>query len=111
MNKNCLDIGIHYTVSYFSKAYPKMKIFGSKGVEKIFGIEKAVKITAQLDRASRQRFGVGDLFNGISLELENPCLTHVLTEGDNLDLGNGINVSIYDTPGHSKCSMMAYVAD
>lgn len=98
-------------VTYFSKAYPKMEIFGSKGVEKIFGMEKAVKITAKLDKAARQRFGVADQFSGISLELENPYLTKVLTEGDNLELGNGVNVSIYDTPGHSKCSMMAYVPD
>ena len=42
----------------------------STGTQKVMGIEKAVKSIADLDRVTRQRFGVDDRYGGISLEFE-----------------------------------------
>ncbi|RJR21765.1 MAG: MBL fold metallo-hydrolase [Desulfobacteraceae bacterium] len=95
-------------VPYFEKAYPQWEIMGSKGAEKIFGMEKAVKSIARLDKATRERYGVDGRFQDISLNFHAPALTRTLKEGDRIDLGSGVEVSILETPGHSKCSITAY---
>lgn len=93
---------------YFMQAYPEMEIMASAGTKKVMGIEKAVKNIADLDRATRQQFGVDDQYGGISLEFKPPEITRVLRDADAIDLGGGISVSILETPGHSKCSIAAY---
>lgn len=95
-------------VPYFEKAYPQWEIMGSKGAEKIFGMEKAVKNIARLDKSTRERYGIDGRFHDISLDFHSPTLTRVLKEGDRIDLCGGVEVSILETPGHSKCSITAY---
>ena len=97
------------TVPYFKQAYPWLEIMASAGTKKVLGIEKAVKNIADLDQATRQRFGVDDQYRGISLEFKPPEITKVLNDGDTVDLGGEVPVSILETPGHSKCSIAAYV--
>jgi len=96
-------------VPYFKQAYPWLEIMASAGTKKVLGIEKAVKNIADLDQATRQQFGVDDQFRGISLEFNPPEITRVLRDGDTIDLGGEVPVSILETPGHSKCSIAAYV--
>ena len=95
-------------VPYFKQAYPWLEIMASAGTKKVLGIGKAVKNIADLDQATRQQFGVDDQFRGISLEFKPPEITKVLNDGDTIDLGGGVSVSILETPGHSKCSIAAY---
>ena len=95
-------------VPYFKQAYPWLEIMASAGTKKVLGIGKAVKNIADLDQATRQQFGVDDQFRGISLEFKPPEITKVLNDGDTIDLGGGVPVSILETPGHSKCSIAAY---
>ena len=102
----------HITATpYFKQAYPWMEIMASAGTKKVMGIEKAVKSISDLDQATRQRFGVDDQYGSISLEFKPPEITRVLSDGDIIDLGGGVSVSILETPGHSKCSITAYVSD
>ena len=93
---------------YFERAYPHWEIMGSQGTEKVFGMEKAVKNIAHLDKATRERYGVDGRFQDISLDFHAPNLTMALKEGDRIDLGGGVEVTILETPGHSKCSITAY---
>lgn len=95
-------------VPYFKQAYPWLEIMASAGTKKVLGIGKAVKNIADLDQATRQQFGVDDQFRGISLEFKPPEITKVLNDGDTIDLGGAVSVSILETPGHSKCSIAAY---
>ncbi|OPX39720.1 MAG: hypothetical protein B1H11_02280 [Desulfobacteraceae bacterium 4484_190.1] len=92
---------------YFEKAYPHWEMMGSKGTEKIFGMEKAVKNIALLDKATRDRYGLDERFRDISLDFHAPTLTRVLKEGDRIDLGGGVDIAIMETPGHSRCSITA----
>jgi glyoxylase-like metal-dependent hydrolase (beta-lactamase superfamily II) len=96
-------------VPYFKQAYPWLEIMASAGTKKVLGIEKAVKSIVDLDQATRQSFGVDDRYRGISLEFKPPEITKVLNDGDIIDLGGEVSVSILETPGHSKCSIAAYV--
>jgi len=93
---------------YFQQAYPHWEIMGSKGTAKVFGMEKAAKNIARLDKATRERYGVDERFQDILLDFHAPNLTRALKEGDRIDLGGGLEVTILETPGHSKCSITAY---
>jgi len=93
---------------YFMQAYPEMEIMASAGTKKVMGIEKAVKNIAALDRDTRRLYGVDNRFRGISLEFKPPEITRTLGDGDTVDLGGGVGISILETPGHSKCSITAY---
>ena len=96
---------------YFKKAYPDWAIMASAGAKKVFGMEKAVKHIARLDLATRNRYGVEERFKGISLEFHPPALFRIVKDGDNIDLGGGVGVTIHETPGHSKCSITVYEPD
>ena len=95
-------------VPYFMQAYPEMEIMVSAGTKKVMGIEKAVKSIADLGLATREKFGVNDQFRGVSLEFNPPEITRVLNDGDTIDLGGGVSVTILETPYHSKCAIAAY---
>ena len=36
-------------------------------------------------------------------------MDRVVTDGETLDLGNGVKVEFYEVPGHSKCCLATYV--
>jgi glyoxylase-like metal-dependent hydrolase (beta-lactamase superfamily II) len=55
-----------------------------------------------------ETLGVPMQLNGIALEFDGIRGARTLHEGDRLDLGNNLNFEVFETPGHSRCSMMVY---
>jgi 2-aminobenzoylacetyl-CoA thioesterase len=48
-------------------------------------------------------------YNGISLDFE-PVTTSIRAgDGDDIDLGRGIKLQFYLTPGHTRCSLSTYI--
>ncbi len=95
-------------VPYLLKRYPHIEVLASKGAAKLYDMEKAIHNIRRFSQMAMNAMGVPKVFNGIPLAFDNVRLTRALGEGERLDLGDGICFEIIESPGHSRCSLMAY---
>jgi glyoxylase-like metal-dependent hydrolase (beta-lactamase superfamily II) len=95
-------------VPYLKKRYPHIKVVASRGAAQVFGKEKAVRIVRGLNRQVMKNIGLPMEFAGTSLDFDGVHLAQDLKEGDLLDLGDGLQLRVFETPGHSICAMTVY---
>ena len=93
---------------YFRKAYPGLRIYASGEARRIFEKPKAVGLIAQFEGRARENRGVPPEFNGIPLSFNGLQVDQTVSDGDVISLGVDLSVRIFETPGHSKCSLTAY---
>lgn len=94
-------------VPYLQKKYPHLKILASMEAAKFFAMEKAIKNMRTFSHQTMERMGLPMEFDGASLEFDAVKNIQTLKEGDTIDLG-GLKLDVYETPGHSKCSMVMH---
>jgi glyoxylase-like metal-dependent hydrolase (beta-lactamase superfamily II) len=97
-------------VPFFKRRNPSVEILGSARAWQILSMPKAVKTINEFSRMVAKhldRLALYDL-GGFDLDWDNDIIGKVVCEGDRLDLGD-LEVEIYETPGHSSCSVSAYV--
>lgn len=95
-------------VPYLQKRYPHIKVLASHGAAKLYDMEKAVNNMRKFSRIAMDAMGVPETLNGIPLEFDDVRLSKSLGEGDRVDLGDGVYFEVFESPGHSRCSLMAY---
>jgi len=98
-------------VPYLQKRYPHLKVLASRGAAKLFAMEKAVSNINKFSRQAMEEMGAPMQFNGMSLEFDGIQVAKSLKEGNRVDLGNKLIFEVYETPGHSRCSIMVYVPE
>jgi len=97
-------------VPYFKRTYPKIEIYASGPAWKIFAMPKAIEVMNSYSRLSAQQVGDENVLKTYDLSWRDDIAGTTLTEGDKIELG-GVALSIFDTPGHSNCSITAYEPD
>ncbi|WP_319409457.1 MBL fold metallo-hydrolase [uncultured Desulfosarcina sp.] len=93
---------------YFKRLYPQITIYASARARKLF---TKPKITSAINEANRyviENRGLTDRCRKLELEWEGDIECETIGEGDRIDLGD-LEILIYETPGHSPCSISAYV--
>jgi len=95
------------TLPRIKKIWPHIKVLGSKTGEKIFNNPNFIKEFHAIDKMLTEiNLQKGDIH--IAPE-EMPeyrfKIDSVISEGDIIELGNGIRWSIFNTPGHSPCHL------
>jgi 2-aminobenzoylacetyl-CoA thioesterase len=98
-------------VPYLQKRYPHIDILASEGVVKLFNMEKAMQNMRTFSCQVMENLDLPMTYEGISLEFDGVTVAKGLKDGDHIDLGNGVLFELYETPGHSRCSMTAYAPD
>jgi glyoxylase-like metal-dependent hydrolase (beta-lactamase superfamily II) len=98
------------TVPFFKRRHPKMEIYASERAWEILQMEKAITTINAFSRAVAKRVGKEEVYSIYDLEWRNDVTGKTVREGDQIDLG-GLNVSIFEIPGHSSCTIAAYVAE
>ncbi|MGB5984186.1 MAG: MBL fold metallo-hydrolase [Desulfobacterales bacterium] len=98
-------------VPYLQKKYAHLEVLASQGAAKLFAMEKAVRNIQKFSGLAMETMGVPSQIDGIPLAFDGVTLSRTLGDGDRLDLGEGFNFEFYETPGHSRCSMMAHLPD
>lgn len=95
-------------VPYFKRNYPAIEIIASKAAIKTLQKPKAIEFintyNPMMAGARKQSL------KGFDLDWRSDLELHPLGEGDVIDLGETA-LKIYETPGHSDCSISAYVPD
>jgi glyoxylase-like metal-dependent hydrolase (beta-lactamase superfamily II) len=94
-------------VPYFKRTWPDIEILASEPAWKVFAMPKAIEIMNAYSRMSAHLAGAEEALKAYDLDWRNDTTGKVVGEGDVIDLG-GIAFQIFDTPGHTHCSITAY---
>src|SRR4030043_482873 len=94
---------------YLKRKFPHIQILASAYAENIFAKEKAVGFIAASNKYTIDQLGLQSEFERLNLQFDGIHVDRVVTENDIIDLGDGIEVHFLEAPGHTRCSIAAYV--
>jgi len=95
-------------IPFFKRRHPDLKIYASEGAWEILQMPKAVNTINEFSRAVARHMGREQAYSTYDLDWREEIVGLTVHEGDSLDLG-GLEVHIFETPGHSSCALSAYV--
>lgn len=84
------------------------EVLASKRAWELLGTLKVLETINSFSRAVASRMGRLEALRGYDWEWRTDITGQVVREGDRVDLG-GLEVQILETPGHSSCSISAWV--
>jgi 2-aminobenzoylacetyl-CoA thioesterase len=97
-------------VPFFKRRHPNLEVFASERAWEILRMEKATLTINQFSRAVARRAGKEEVHSAFDLDWRYDVTGNTVREGDRIDLGD-LEVSILEVPGHSSCSIAAYVPE
>jgi len=95
-------------VPYFKRNYPAIEVLASEAAVQTFQKPKAIEFINSYSRLSAGERN--ESLVGFDLEWRTDIEPIPVREGDVIKLG-GLELKIYETPGHSNCSISAYEPD
>ena len=95
-------------VPYFKRKYPTIELLASEAAVKTFENPKAIEFINSYNQLSAGERN--ESLKGFDLEWRDDMEILPVREGDTIDLGRVV-LKIYETPGHSNCSISAYEPD
>jgi 2-aminobenzoylacetyl-CoA thioesterase len=96
-------------IPYLKKKFPQAGVLASAYAQRVFSLKKAVRFIAAMNDRMLGISGLGNEAGGFSLEFDGVRVDREISDRDTLDLGDGITVRFLETPGHTRCSLSAYV--
>ena len=98
------------TVPYFRRKYPALKVYASQRAWDILTMPKAVETMNAFSRTVAEKMGCLDVLARHDLDWRNDVQGTIVRDGDLLKVGD-LEVRIMETPGHSSCSISAYIPE
>ena len=95
-------------VPYFKRNHPAIEVLASEAALMAFENPKAIEFINSYNQLSAGK--MNESLEGFDLEWRSDIQVLPVREGDVIDLG-GVSLRIYETPGHSNCSISAYEPD
>ena len=96
-------------VPYLKRKFPHLQILASAHSAKVLSKEKVVNYIAAADKDMIDKMGLESEYKRLNLQFDGIQVDRVVKEKDIIDLGDGIEVHIMEAPGHTECSIVAYV--
>jgi 2-aminobenzoylacetyl-CoA thioesterase len=93
---------------FFLRRYRDLILYASKRCLEVLSKPRALQSMNDSNRSVAEDAGQGSIYSEYDLEWRAGTPGVAVGDGDVIDLG-GIEVRIIDTPGHSPCSVAAYV--
>jgi glyoxylase-like metal-dependent hydrolase (beta-lactamase superfamily II) len=97
-------------VPFFKRRYPDLEVYASSRAWEILKMPKGIETINQFSHIIAERMGVNGWLDGCDLEWRHDVSGMAISEGATIDL-DGISVQILETPGHSSCSISAYIPE
>jgi glyoxylase-like metal-dependent hydrolase (beta-lactamase superfamily II) len=94
---------------FFKRRIPGLKIAGSRRSQELYRKEKVVHFIRERNREMIQFLKMEKEAAELNLDFDQMAIDEVVGEGDTIELGEGVEVRIMEMPGHSSCSIAAYV--
>ena len=95
-------------VPFLKRRQPELRIYGSSRAWEILEMPKAIKTINEFSLTVAARMGRVEDCSGLDLEWRKDVAGASVSEGDQIEI-DSIRVQIFETPGHSSCSISAYV--
>ncbi|PIP48741.1 MAG: hypothetical protein COS87_04235 [Chloroflexi bacterium CG07_land_8_20_14_0_80_45_17] len=96
-------------VPYLKRKFPWGQIAASAYSKEVFSKEKVVNSIANANKEMIEKLGLESEDEKLNLQFDGIRVDRVVTEGDIIDLGDGIETHFIEAPGHTRCSMAIYV--
>jgi glyoxylase-like metal-dependent hydrolase (beta-lactamase superfamily II) len=96
------------TVPFFKRCYPLVELYASARSWEILQAPKAIDTINAFSHSVAKRTGRDGVYAEYDLEWRDEIMAKILSDGDCIDV-SGLLVQIITTPGHSSCSLSAYV--
>jgi glyoxylase-like metal-dependent hydrolase (beta-lactamase superfamily II) len=96
-------------VPFFKRMIPRLKVVGSKRSQELYRKEKVVQFIHARNREMLEALKMDKAAAELNLDFDQIAVDEAVGEGDVIDLGEGMRVRIIEMPGHSSCSIAAYV--
>jgi glyoxylase-like metal-dependent hydrolase (beta-lactamase superfamily II) len=95
-------------VPFFKRRNPDLQIYASERAWEILKMPRAINTINHFNRLTAERLNDSNMLSRYDVEWRDDISGKAVNEGDSIDLGT-VNVSLFETPGHSSCSLSAYV--
>lgn len=95
-------------VPFVKRRYPEIDIYASARAWQILETPRAINTINDYSDLNNEKLGVKDIMSAYDTKWRDDVSGITVAEGDTIDLGN-MEVHILETPGHSSCSISAYV--
>jgi glyoxylase-like metal-dependent hydrolase (beta-lactamase superfamily II) len=97
-------------IPYMKRRLVQAEVYASERAWEILNMEKAIRTINEFSRTVARRMGREEVYSDYDLEWRDDITGKPVHEGDRIDLG-GVSVSILEIPGHSSCTIAAYVPE
>ena len=97
-------------VPFFKRRYPDLEVYASSRAWEILHMSKAISTINAFSRLIAERMGFTRNLAGQDLQWRADLSGTAVSEGTTINL-DGTIVEIFETPGHSSCSVSAYVPE
>jgi glyoxylase-like metal-dependent hydrolase (beta-lactamase superfamily II) len=94
---------------FFKRRLTGLKIMGSRRSQELYRKEKVIQFIRDRNREMIQLLKMEKEAAELNLDFDQIAVDEAVGEGDTIDLGEGVEVRIVEMPGHSSCSIAAYV--
>jgi glyoxylase-like metal-dependent hydrolase (beta-lactamase superfamily II) len=94
---------------FFRRKIPGLKIIGSRRSQELYRKEKVINFIRERNREMIRSLKMEKEAHELNLDFDRMAVDEAVGEGDSIDLGEGVQVRIIEMPGHSSCSIAAYV--
>jgi len=97
-------------VPFFKRRHSEIEVYASERAWEILQMDKAILTINEFSRNVARRMKKEDIYSAYDLDWRSDVSGKTIREGDRMDLG-GLEVSIFEIPGHSSCAVAAYVSE
>jgi 2-aminobenzoylacetyl-CoA thioesterase len=97
-------------VPFFKRRYPDIELYASARAWEILRMPKGIETINTFSLLIAERLGLAGRLKGMDLEWRDDFSGRTVSEGTTIDL-DGTNIQIIETPGHSSCSVSAYIPE
>lgn len=97
-------------IPWWKRTFPDVEVLASARAWDVLAMPKAIATINAFGRAVTERMGFQEGLEAFDHPWRDDVSGRTVREGDRIDLG-GLSVRILDTPGHSSCSISAYLPE
>jgi glyoxylase-like metal-dependent hydrolase (beta-lactamase superfamily II) len=97
-------------VPFLKRRLSQTEVYASERAWEILTMEKAIRTINEFSRSAARRMRREEVYSVYDLEWRDDITGKLVHDEDRIDLGE-VTVSILEIPGHSSCSIAAYVPE
>ncbi|MEE8416106.1 MAG: MBL fold metallo-hydrolase [Desulfobacterales bacterium] len=98
-------------VPYLIAKYPHIQKIASPYCTHILKKSQPARLMREVNRKILESMNRPHFYDGISLDFRSFPIDRQVADGDRIELGGGLTLHFYLTPGHSRCSLTTYIPE